>query len=122
MVQSICGRETAEKNRNKAGVTICDGCDGILYIDADSENIVTIDATVTGDGKRLGCEGKLPAGRKTRLRVCTFVGEADRSAFALLLTKVTKHIPPQTSPIGLSLAGIWSAVGNYLCKTLYYNL
>ena len=49
---------------------------------------------------------KPPAGRKTRLRVCTFVGVADRSAFALLLTKVTKHIPPQTSPVGSSLAGI----------------
>lgn len=47
MVQSICGRETAEKNRNKAGVTKSDGCDGILDIDADSENIVT------GEKKRL---------------------------------------------------------------------
>ena len=45
MVQSICGRETAERNRNKAGVTISDGCDGILYIGVDSENTVTIDAT-----------------------------------------------------------------------------
>ena len=53
MVQSICGRETAEKNRNKAGVTINDGCDGILYIGADSENTVTIVATVTGEEKRL---------------------------------------------------------------------
>ena len=53
MVQSFCGRETAEKNRNKAGVTISDGCDGILDIDADSENTVTIDATVTGEEKRL---------------------------------------------------------------------
>ncbi len=51
MVQSICGRETVEKNRNKAGVTISDGCDGILYIDADSENTVTIDATVTREKK-----------------------------------------------------------------------
>ena len=34
--------------------------------------------------------GKPPAGRKTRLRVCTFVGVADKSAFALLLPKVTK--------------------------------
>ena len=51
MVQGICGRETAEKNRNKAGVTISDGCDGILYIGADSENTVTIDATVTGEKK-----------------------------------------------------------------------
>lgn len=53
MVQSICGRETVKRNRNKAGVTINDGCDGILYIAADSENIVTIDATVTGDEKRM---------------------------------------------------------------------
>lgn len=53
MVQSICGREIAEKNRNEAGVTISDGCNGILYIDADSENTVTIDATVTGEEKRL---------------------------------------------------------------------
>ena len=59
------------------------------------------------------CESKPPAGRKTCLQVCTFVGEADRSAFALLLTKVTKHIPPQTSPVGLSLAGIWSAVSRF---------
>lgn len=42
-----------EKNRNKAGVTISDGCDGILDIDASSENTVTIDATVTGEEKRL---------------------------------------------------------------------
>lgn len=40
----------------------------------------------------------------------------------LLLTKVTKHIPPQTSPVGSSLAGIWSTVSRFLCKTLYYNL
>lgn len=51
MAQSICGRETAEKNRNKAGVTISDGCDGILDIDASSENTVTIGATVTGEEK-----------------------------------------------------------------------
>lgn len=44
MVQSICGRETAEKNRNKAGVTISDG---ILYIGDGSKN------TVTGEEKRL---------------------------------------------------------------------
>ena len=64
----------------------------------------------------------LPAGRKTRLRVCIFDAAGVKSAFALLLTKVTKHIPPQTSPVGLSLAGIWSTLGRYLCKTLYYNL
>ncbi len=51
MVQNICGRETAEKNRNKAGVTISDGCDGILCISANGENTVTIDATVTRDEK-----------------------------------------------------------------------
>lgn len=45
-----------------------------------------------------------------------------KNAFALLLTKVTKHIPPQTSPVGSSLAGIWSAVSRFLCRTLYYNL
>ena len=55
MVQSICGRETVKKsrNKNKVGVTISDGCDGILYIGADSENTVTIVATVTGEEKRL---------------------------------------------------------------------
>lgn len=42
-----------KRNRNKAGVTISDGCDGILYIGVDSENTVTIDATVTGEEKRL---------------------------------------------------------------------
>lgn len=49
---------------------------------------------------------KPPAGRKTRLRVCIFDATGVKSAFTLLLTKVTKHIPPQTSPVGLSLAGI----------------
>lgn len=38
------------------------------------------------------------------------------------MTKVTKYIPPQTSPGGSSLAGIWSAVSRFLCRTLYYNL
>lgn len=51
MVQSICGRETAEKNRNKEGVTKSDGCDGILDIGASSENTVTIGATDTGEEK-----------------------------------------------------------------------
>lgn len=32
-------------------MTISDGCDGILDIDVDSENIVTIDTTVTGEEK-----------------------------------------------------------------------
>lgn len=32
-------------------MTISDGCDGILYIGADSENTDAIDATVT-DGER----------------------------------------------------------------------
>lgn len=41
MVQSICGKETAEKNRNKEGVTKSDGCNGILDINASSENTVT---------------------------------------------------------------------------------
>ena len=49
---------------------------------------------------------KPPAGRKTRLRVAFLMGLPVKNAFALLLTKVTKHIPPQTSPVGLSLAGI----------------
>lgn len=35
------------RSRDKEGVTISDGCNGILYIDADSEN------TVTGEEKRL---------------------------------------------------------------------
>lgn len=42
-------------------VTISDGCDGILYIGADSENTVTIDTTVTDseggvdyDGRKVG--------------------------------------------------------------------
>lgn len=34
-------------------MTISDGCDGILYIGADSENTVTIDATVTAMKERL---------------------------------------------------------------------
>lgn len=42
-----------KRNRNKAGVTISDGCDGILDIDVDSKKIVTIDATVAGEEKRL---------------------------------------------------------------------
>lgn len=42
-----------KKSRNKKGVTISDGCDGILDIYASSENTVTIDATVTGEEKRL---------------------------------------------------------------------
>lgn len=47
MVQSICGKEMVNRSRDKKGVTISDGCNGILYIDADSEN------TVTGEEKRL---------------------------------------------------------------------
>lgn len=34
-------------------MTISDGCNGVLDIDIDSENIVTIDTTVTGEEKRL---------------------------------------------------------------------
>ena len=49
---------------------------------------------------------KPPAGRKTRLRVAFLMGLPVKNAFALLLTKVIKHIPPQTSPVGSSLAGI----------------
>jgi hypothetical protein len=36
-------------------------------------------------------------GAKPALAGCIFVGGADKSAFALLLTKVTKHIPPLTA-------------------------
>ena len=47
---------------------------------------------------------KLPAGRKTCLQVCIFVGVADKSAFALLLTKVTK--PPYPANISFyTIAG-----------------
>ena len=56
------------------------------------------------------------------MRVAFLMGLPVKNAFALLLTKVTKHIPPQTSPAGSSLAGIWSTLGRYLCQTLYYNL
>lgn len=42
-----------KRSSNKKGVTISDGCDGILDIYASSENTVTIDATVTGEEKRL---------------------------------------------------------------------
>lgn len=65
---------------------------------------------------------KPPAGRKTRLRAWQLLMRSVKSAFTLLLAKVTKHIPPQTSPAGSSLAGIWSAVSRHFCKTLYYNL
>ena len=71
------------------------------------------------DIHRMSCT---PAGRKTRLRAWQLLMRSVKSAFALLLAKVTKHIPPQTSPVGSSLAGIWSAVGRFLCETLYYNL
>ena len=56
----------------------------------------------------IGClrKYKPPAGRKIRLRAWQLLMLSVKSAFALLLTKVTKHIPPQTSPVGLSLAGI----------------
>ncbi len=56
------------------------------------------------------------------MRVAFLMGLPVKNAFALLLTKVTKHIPPQTSPVGSSLAGIWYAVSRILCKTLYYKL
>ena len=65
---------------------------------------------------------KPPAGRKTRLRAWQLLMRSVKGAFALLLAKVTKHIPPQTSPAGSSLAGIWSTMSKHLCKTLYYNL
>ncbi len=42
-----------KRSSNKKGVTISDGCDGILDIYVSSENTVTIDAIVTGDEKRL---------------------------------------------------------------------
>ena len=39
-------------------MTISDGCNGILYIDADSKNIVTIDATVTDSEGEVDYDGK----------------------------------------------------------------
>lgn len=39
-------------------MTISDGCDGILYIGADSENTVTIDATVTGREGEVDYDGR----------------------------------------------------------------
>ncbi len=41
--------------------------------------------------------------RKTRLRVCIFDGEAVKSAFALLLTKVTK--PSQRNLLSCAVSG-----------------
>ena len=39
-------------------MTISDGCDGILYIGADSENTVTIDATVTDSEGEVDYDGR----------------------------------------------------------------
>lgn len=39
-------------------MTICDGCDGILYIGADSENTVTIDAIVTDSKGEVDYDGR----------------------------------------------------------------
>lgn len=39
-------------------MTISDGCDGIWYIGADSENIVTIDTTVTDSEGEVGYDGR----------------------------------------------------------------
>ena len=39
-------------------MTISDGCDGILYISADSKNIVTIDTIVTGNERRCGNDNR----------------------------------------------------------------
>ena len=52
-------------------------------------------------------------GAKPDLSGCIFDGVAVKSAFALLSTKVTKHIPPQLSPGGLALAGIY--FGTVVC-------
>jgi len=52
-------------------------------------------------------------GAKPDLSGCIFDGVAVKSAFALLSTKVTKHIPPQPSPGGLALAGIY--FGTVVC-------
>jgi hypothetical protein len=51
-----------------------------------------------------------PGRAQNPLAGCIFDGLACQKCFCvtfdLLLTKVTKHIPPQTSPVGSSLAGI----------------
>lgn len=48
-----------------------------------------------------------------RLSGCIFGGSAPKSAFALLSSKVTKHISPQPSPGGSTLAGIY--FGTVVC-------
>ena len=60
--------------------------------------------------ERIGkCGSKPPAGRKTRLvGLGTFDTEC-RKCFCVTFSKSNKNIPPQTSPLGSSLAGIWVA-------------
>ncbi len=94
----------------------------VFYISVPIAKISSQSTQPSQEKKKAGCGNKPPAGRKTRLRAWQLLMRSVESAFALLLTKVTKHIPPQTSPVGSSLAGIWSVVGRFLCKTLYYNL
>ncbi len=54
-----------------------------------------------------GCGSISPRqGAKPACGSAFLMGLPVKNAFALLLSKVTKHIPPQTSPAGLSLAGI----------------
>ena len=55
---------------------------------------------------RLGAVVSSRQGAKPACGSASFDGVAVKSAFALLLTKVTKDIPPQPSPVGLALAGI----------------
>ena len=55
---------------------------------------------------RLGAVVSSRQGAKPACGSASFDGVAVKSAFALLLSKVTKDIPPQPSPVGLALAGI----------------
>lgn len=70
----------------------------------------------------LDCVGKPPAGAKPACGSALLLAKLTEVLLRLLLTKVTKHIPPQTSPVGSPLAGIWSTLGKCLCKILYCSL
>ena len=63
----------------------------------------------------LTAAGRKAPGRAQNLtcQVAFLMATAVKSAFALLSTKVTKHIPPQLSPGGLALAGIY--FGTVVC-------
>ena len=65
---------------------------------------------------RLTAEASPRQGAKPACGSAFLIGLPVKSAFALLLTKVTKHIPPQTSPVGSSLAGIWSTLADIYVK------